>query len=87
MDFADGTKVTADREGSTVEVSSRNTRYLKNSWYGDTGVITGTGFSFGTKGTRVCVPCRRAWNSWSTECPRCHLPTELAPEALTPQGA
>lgn len=82
LDFADGTRVSAGREGSTVEVSSRNTKFLQNSWYGQTGVISGTGFSFGTKGTRRCIPCKRDWNAWSLECPRCGRPTE-ADEAAT----
>lgn len=79
LDFANGMKISGDKPGATVEVSSRNARYLKNSWYGQAGVITSTGFSFGTKGTRVCVPCRRAWNNWSVECPKCGLPTETIP--------
>lgn len=78
LDAADGGKTPEVRPGATIEVSSRNAKYLKNSWYGQTGVITGTGFSFSTKGTRRCVPCKRNWNSWSTECPSCHLPTEPA---------
>jgi hypothetical protein len=86
LDFANGMKITADKPGATVEVSSRNARYLKNSWYGQTGVITGTGFSFGTKGTRRCVPCGRNWNSWSVCCPRCGSDTvaEAAEEAEHP---
>ena len=71
LDGADGGKTPEVRPGSTIEVSSRNAKYLKNSWYGQNGVITSTGFSFSTKGTRVCEPCRRSWNSWSYCCPRC----------------
>lgn len=76
LDGADGSKTPSVRPGSTIEVSSRNAKFLKNSWYGQNGVITGTGFSFGTKGTRRCVPCKRDWNSWSVECPKCGLPTD-----------
>jgi hypothetical protein len=84
LDGADGSKTPPARPGSTIEVSSQNAKYLKNSWYGQTGVITETGFSFGTKGTRRCEPCRRSWNVWNAVCPRCGRDTE--PEA-TPQPA
>ena len=76
LDGADGSKTPPARPGSTIEVSSQNARYLKNSWYGQTGVITGTGFSFSTKDGRRCEPCRRSWNSWSLVCPKCGRDTE-----------
>lgn len=79
LDGADGSKTPSVRPGSTIEVSSRNAKFLKNSWYGQNGVITSTGFTLGTKGTRRCEPCRRNWQSWSISCPRCGRDT-IPPE-------
>ncbi len=85
LDFANGMKITGAKPGATVEVSSRNARYLKNSWYGQSGVITSTGSSFGTKGTRYCEPCRRAWNVWNLVCPKCGQDTVDDEAEATPQ--
>jgi hypothetical protein len=70
--MADGTKYTADRQGSSIEVSGEHARAIKRGWYGDADVICGTGFSFGTKGGRRC-PCspNTSWNVWTKICPRC----------------
>lgn len=75
LDMADKTKYTADRMGTSIEVSDDHAHYLSKSWYGQTGVITATGYSFGTKGTQRCDPCRRDWNAWSDKCPICDQPT------------
>jgi hypothetical protein len=77
LDFADGSKVSPSRQGGSVEVSDEHARAIKRGWYGETGTITTTGYSFGTKGTRRCTECGRAWNSWTTICHRCNSPTQL----------
>jgi hypothetical protein len=80
LDFADGGKTPPVRQGTSIEVSDQNAHYLAKSWYGQNGVIGGTGYSMGTKGGRWCVNHRpaRLWNAWSKECPSCGLPTEPA---------
>jgi len=72
LDMADGTKYSA-KPGDKVEVSESHARYLKTSFYGQSGIMSsGEQMSFGTKRTRVCVPCRgRRWNAWNETCPRC----------------
>lgn len=75
LDMADGTKYNADGRGR-VEMDSKHSKYLKTSWYGQTGVMSDSqSLSFGTKRSRLCGPCKRAWNAWSTQCPRCGEPT------------
>lgn len=75
LDMADGTKYNADATGR-VEMSNKHAKYLKTSWYGQNGVMTDTqSLSFGTKKTKLCVRCKRAWNAWSETCPRCGEPT------------
>jgi hypothetical protein len=81
LDMANGVKYTADRPGGHVEVTSADATYLNRSWYGQNGVMTGSAqFSFGTRRTRWCAPCRRAWNAWSDLCPRCGEATQPAEE-------
>lgn len=76
LDMADGTKYTATG-GDKVNVSDSHAAYIKNSFYGSSGIMHGgEQFTFGTKKTMVCAPCRRTWNAWNTECPRCGAPTE-----------
>src|SRR5689334_442745 len=86
LDFADGAKTPEQKQGTSIEVSDKNAHYLAKSWYGQNGVISATGYSFGTKGTRRCEPCRRDWNSWSATCPRCGLPTEMAGQSPAVPG-
>jgi len=75
LDMADGTKYNADGTGR-VEMSSEHAKYLKTSWYGQSGVMADSqSLSFGTKKTKLCTPCKRAWNAWSVTCPRCGEPT------------
>lgn len=72
LDFADGTKYDAPRQGGTVDLDSGHARYVGTSWYGQNGVMTGaTNFSFGTRTGRRCTECRRTWNAWSHTCPKC----------------
>lgn len=75
LDFADGTRVDADGRGR-VDVPESYARQIGKSWYGSAGVMAGgERFSFGTKKSRLCRPCKRAWNAWSETCPRCGAET------------
>lgn len=76
LDMANGKKYTAEKPGGQVEVSGRDARFIGTSWYGQSGVMAGSqSLSFGTKKSRWCAPCRRAWNAWSRDCPRCGAAT------------
>ncbi|MGW7001426.1 hypothetical protein ACWGCW_01015 [Streptomyces sp. NPDC054933] len=75
LDMADGTKYTA-KPGDKVEVSEGHAAYIKKSFYGQSGIMRGEQFTFGTKRGQYCRPCKRTWNAWNTECPRCGAPTE-----------
>ena len=78
LDFADGAKTPETAQGTSIEISDRNAHYISKSWYGQNGVISSTGYSFGTRGTRWCAnhPVPRAWNAWTAICPSCGQPTE-----------
>jgi hypothetical protein len=72
LDMANGKKYTADKPGGQVEVTERDSKYIGTSWYGQTGVMSGSQtLSFGTKRGRWCWTCRRLWNSWTTVCHKC----------------
>jgi hypothetical protein len=77
LDMEDGTRYRAGA-GGHVEVSSEHEAALRRGWYGQSGVISGQSFTLGTKTGRWCGACRRAWQAWSTTCPRCH--GETVPE-------
>ena len=77
LDMADGTKYTS-KPGDKVEVSDNHAKYLKTSFYGQSGIMAhGERMSFGTKVVKVCSahcsPTR--WNAWNDTCPRCGKPT------------
>lgn len=77
LDCKDGTKYTASRPGGSVSVDDRHASAINRGQYGEQGLISATGaVSFGTKRGRTCAPCRRVWNAWSEQCPRCGAPTE-----------
>lgn len=79
FDCADGTKYTAKRAGGTVEVSDRHASAINGGQYGETGFISAKGaMSFGTRIGRWCVDCKRLWNAWNAECPRCGSACEIA---------
>jgi hypothetical protein len=78
LDMADGTKYTADRQGSSIDIDGGHARAVRRGYYGDADIMTGTRYSFGTKTGRRCEPCSRTWNTWSLTCPRCHRATRLA---------
>lgn len=77
LDMANGKKYKADKPGGQVEVSAKDAHYIDTSFYGQTGIMSGReSFTFGTRKGQVCAPCRRLWNVWSKQCPRCGEDTE-----------
>ena len=80
LNMANGRKYKAEKPGGTVEVSGKDAHYINTSYYGQSGIMTGNPqFGIGTRKGRWCEPCKRLWNVWSAECPRCGA-------ATTPQG-
>lgn len=74
--MADGRKYTADKPGGQVEMSSRDSKFLDKSWYGDAGVMSGSAsFSIGTRTGRWCKPCHFLAQGWSVVCPKCGADT------------
>ncbi len=79
FDCKDGTKYTASKPGGAVSVDDRHAAAINKGQYGQQDFISATGgLSFGTRKSRHCASCRRIWNAWSTECPRCGEPTAAA---------
>ena len=79
LSFADGGKpVRAAREGGRVEVSESRARAINAmTGNGTAGLINASPGTFiGTKKGRWCAACKRLWNVWSTECPKCGGATE-----------
>ena len=73
---ADGSRYDA-KPGTSVDVSDVHAARLRKSAHTAVGMITvDPGTVIGTKGGRVCAPCRRTWQVWSDVCPRCGRPTE-----------
>ena len=71
IEAADGTKYTA-KPGGHVEVSDRHAKAIQKSQHQTIGMLNGRqGFYIGTKKGRWCKGCRRLWQAWSIECPRC----------------
>lgn len=73
----DGTKYKADRNGQ-VRVAERHASAIKRGWYGQAGVMVATEQAvIATKTTQWCncTPGGRAWQAWTTTCPRCGAPT------------
>jgi hypothetical protein len=77
LEFADGTKTPKARPGSSIEIDDSKYRAIRQGAAGKNGLITSTGYSFGTKGGRRC-PCspNTSWNVWTKICPRCGGPTK-----------
>ena len=76
LDMEDGTAYKA-RAGQ-VEVTDDHARALRRGYYGQSGMITTQSTQLGTKAGRWCAPCKRTWQAWSLECPRCGKPTTPA---------
>lgn len=82
LDCKDGTRYTANRAGGSVTVDDRHAAAIRGGQYGQAGFIAATGAtSFGTRRGRWCAACRRLWNAWSLDCPRCGGATQ--PEETT----
>lgn len=76
FDCKDGTKYTAARPGGSVTVEDRHAHAINTGQFGQQGLVSAKGAqSFGTKRGRRCTPCKRLWNAWSAQCPRCGAPT------------
>lgn len=72
---ADGT-VYKGKPGGSVTVTETHARAINQGQYGEKDFITAKGAqAFGTKRGRWCEPCRRVWNVWNHECPKCEAPT------------
>lgn len=68
----DGTRYSATKPGGTVTVNERHADAINKGQYGQLDFISARGaLTFGTKRGRYCTPCRRIWNAWNDECPRC----------------
>jgi len=81
LDMANGKRYDASQPGGTVEMTSADARYVNRSWYGQAGVMHGgPQFTVGTRRGRWCRPCRRVWQAWSSQCPRCGEATSLLEE-------
>jgi hypothetical protein len=76
LKLEDGTKYRAAKQGGVVDVESRHARAISRH-YGSMGIMSGgMTFRIGTKRGRVCSPCGRTWNAWSSFCPKCGAATE-----------
>jgi len=77
LDMQDGTRYTVPRDGQ-VHVADRHADAIRRGWYGQSGVmVLADTVQAGTKTTRWCgcTPGGRAWQAWTTVCPRCGTPT------------
>lgn len=76
FDCKDGTKYTASRPGGSVTVEDRHANAINTGQFGQRDLISAKGAqTFGTKKGKYCLPCKRLWNAWNVECPRCGAPT------------
>jgi rRNA maturation endonuclease Nob1 len=68
----DGTRYTRNRRG-TIEVSDDHAVHVERQIGGEGGLAFAGGFRgfLGTRKGRWCAACRRLWNAWNHECPRC----------------
>ena len=76
--MADGTRYSTDHRTGQMQVDDRHVGAVRNH-YGALGLINvGNPMALGTKGTRwcwACTPAGKAWQSWTTSCPRCGAAT------------
>ncbi len=72
----DGTQYNGTKGGS-VEIEDRHASYLEKSKGVSSQMLSiGPGIQIGTKKGRWCAECKRIWQAWSKQCPRCNGPTE-----------
>lgn len=77
LNMADGTRYSTDRRTGQVQVEDRHVEDVRTH-YGAIGLIdTRNPTTLGTKTTAWCVSCSpsRAWQAWTTRCPRCGAET------------
>lgn len=67
---ADGRTLKA-KPGSSIVLEDGDAKRLLNSGHVSAGVISRQSHRLGTKHGRWCVECRRLWQGWSYECPKC----------------
>jgi hypothetical protein len=80
VEGANGQKYSA-KPGGSIDVPQSVADRIKKSHAGVNGVLRGGELlALGTRRGRYCAPCRRWWQAWSTECPRCGEPTEAETE-------
>lgn len=76
----DGTEYKG-RPGGHVTVADEHAPYIRRQVGGDAGLVGHASFrvlGLGTKKGRWCGTCKRTWQAWSAECPRCGEATEAA---------
>jgi hypothetical protein len=76
--FEDGSRAVASRPGGRVWLSDKQAKAVDSmSGNGDAGLVTGRFRSYGgSRNGRWCAACRRLWNAWNRECPKCGAATE-----------
>ena len=75
---ADGRTLKA-KPGGTITLEDNDAKRLMRSQHASIGLISKQSFRLGTRDGRWCTGCRRLWQGWSLECPRCGAST--MPEA------
>lgn len=83
---ADGVRIPAEAgAGSFANVDDKYIPALRNNDYAQAGLVDAGPEKFFTKDVdgRWCKPCRRVWNRWNHECPKCGAGT--VPEAEMPR--
>lgn len=65
------------RPGGRVTVADQHGDAIARTLGGDAGLVGSGRFGvfLGTRKGRVCEPCHRVWQAWSTKCPRCGAET------------
>jgi len=81
LTMQDGTNYSSARKGGHVMVDEDHAPYVRRQVGGDAGLVGHASFramGIGTKAGRWCASCKRLWNAWSTQCPRCGAATDPA---------
>ena len=76
LEMPDGTRYST-RPGGTVDVQDHHADLIRSSANAKAGLVSASlATSIGTKAGRWCRACRREWQAWSVECPRCGSATD-----------
>ncbi len=67
---ADGRTLKA-KAGTSIVLDDRDAAVLKRSEHASIGLVTSQSFRLGTRDGRWCEECRRLWQGWSLQCPKC----------------